>query len=107
MATWAVKPKTVGSSLAGAINYDDIDANWRVWQDEKPYVDMVKQERETHSNRHTHVKKFATVPDIVAMEILQKYGLDLHAPEFMHDKDAMKKLKAIIVMDYPHLVVST
>ena len=42
MATWAVKPKTVGSSLAGAISYDDVGADWRVWQDEKPYVDMVK-----------------------------------------------------------------
>ena len=107
MATWAVKPKTVGNSLAGAVNYDDMGLNWRVWQDEKPYVDMIKEERETHSTHHTHVKKFATIPDIVSMEILQKYGIDLHAPEFMHDKDAMKKLKAIIVMDYPHLVVST
>ena len=107
MARWAVKPKTVGSSLAGAIEYDDIGTNWRVWQDEKPYVDMVKAERETHSTRHTHMKKFATIPDIVAMEILEKFGLDLHSPEFMHDKDAMKKLKAIMVMDYPHLIVST
>ena len=107
MAHWAVKPKTVGSSLAGAIQYDDVGSNWRVWQDEKPYVDMVKQERETHSNRHTHVKKFATVPDIVAMEILEKYGLDLHSPSFMHDVDAMKKLKTIMITDYPHLVVGT
>ena len=48
MATWAVKPKTVGNSLAGAVNYDDMGLNWRVWQDEKPYVDMIKQERETY-----------------------------------------------------------
>ena len=107
MATWAVKPKTVGNSLAGAVTYDDTGLDWRVWQDEKPFVDMIKAERETHSTRHTHVKKFATIPDIVSMEILQKYGLDLHAPEFMHDKDAMKRLKTIIVTDYPDLVVST
>ena len=107
MARWAVKPKTVGSSLAGAIDYDDTGANWRVHQDEKPYVDMVKEERENHNSMHTHMRKFAAIPDIVAMETLVKYGLDLHSPTFMHDKDAMKRLKAIMVMDYPHLVVST
>ena len=107
MARWAVKPKTAGNSLAGAIDYDDTGSNWRVYQDEKPFVDMIKEERENHSSRHTHVKKFATVPDIVAMEILEKYGLDLHSPMFMHDRDAMNKLKTIMITDYPHLVVST
>ena len=30
MARWAVKPKTVGNSLAGAVDYDDVGLNWRV-----------------------------------------------------------------------------
>ena len=107
MARWAVKPKTEGNTLTGAVDYDAHESRWRVHQDEKPFIDMVKQERETHSHKHTHMKKFATVPDIVAMEILEKYGLDLHSPLFMHDKDAMKKFKTIMITDYPHLVVST
>lgn len=107
MAKWQVTPKTTGNSLTGAISYDKMGSNWQVYQDEKPFVDMVKEERETHSSRHTHMRKFATIPDIVAMELLTKYGLDIHAPEFMHDDDAKKKFKRIIIQDYPHLVVNT
>lgn len=52
-------------------------------------------------------RKAFTVPDIVAIEILQKHGLDLHAPETMNDHMAMKKLKYIIKTEYPHLLIST
>ena len=107
MATWKVKPKTEGNSLAGAISYDNNESNWQVYQDEKPFVDMIKQERETHSSMHTHMKKFATIPDIVAMELLTKHGLDIHDPTFMHDVDKKKKLRQLLISEFPHLVVST
>ena len=53
---------------------------------------MVKDERETHSSRHTHHKKFATIPDLVAIELLEKYNLDIHDPAFMQDKAALNRL---------------
>ena len=48
MARWAVKPKTEGNTLTGAVDYDAHESRWRVHQDEKPFIDMVKQEREIH-----------------------------------------------------------
>lgn len=107
MARWEVNPAGQGNSLKGAIAYDNHESHWQVEQDETPYVDMVKEERETHSNKHTHMRKFATIPDIVAMELLTKYGLDIHSPTFMHDPDGLKRLKQLIITHYPHLVVST
>ena len=107
MAKWNISPKTQNSSLRGAINYDDKESFWRVEQDETPYVDWAKDERETHSSKHTHLRKFATIPDIVAIEILTKYGLDVHDPLFMSDTDKLAKLKQIILQDYKYLVVSS
>ena len=106
MAKWKVSPGSVNNSLHGAISYDDHESFWQVEQDETPYIDMVKEEQQTHSSRHTHHKKFATIPDIVAMELLTKYNLDIHDPAFMQDKAALKRLKHIIMWDYPYLVVN-
>ena len=106
MAKWKVRPGSVGNTLSGAISYDNHESNWQVEQDEKPFIDMIKDEQQTHSSSHTHHKKFATIPDIVAMELLTKYNLDIHDPNFMSDKAALKRLKHIIMWDYPYLVVN-
>ena len=50
------------------------------------------------------MKKFATVPDIVAIDIKDKWGLDLHSPTFMHDKDSLAKFMIIIRQEYPYLL---
>ena len=106
MAKWIVNPAGKGNNLQGAIDYTDTESRWQVYQDEKPFIEEVKREKENQSN-NSHMKKFATVPDIVAMEILTKYGLDIHSPTFMHDPDGLKKLKQIILTDYKYLVVSS
>ena len=107
MAKWRVNPGTTNNGLKGAIDYTDSESRWQIEQDEKPFIDWAKQERETHTDKHTHMRKFATIPDIVAIDILQKYGLDIHDPEFMHDTDKLAKLKQIIIQDYKYLVVSS
>lgn len=107
MAKWKVKPGFKDHTLSTVIDYDDGGSRMMVEQDEKPFVDMVKEERETHSQNHTHMKKFCTIPDIVAIEIFEKWGMDVHSPTFMHDPDALKKLKTIMLTDYRHLVVGT
>ena len=109
MAKWKVKPGVVQGTLAGSIEYDRNqsvhDSTWQVYQDERPFLEQAKMERETHNkNGVGGMKKFATVPDIVAMEILHKFGLDIHSPEFMHDPDGLKKLKYLITTEYPYLL---
>lgn len=107
MAKWKVNPETVNSGLKGTIEYTDTESRWQIEQDEKPFLDMIKDERETHSTMHTHMRKFATIPDLVAIEIREQYGLDIHDPSFMHDKDRLAKLKQIILQHYKYLVVSS
>lgn len=104
MAKWQIKGE---NTLSAEIKYDDHGSYMKVDQDETPYLDMVKQERETHKRNKGHIRKFATIPDIVSIELLEKWGLDIHSPEFMHDPDGLKKLKYLMITEYPHLVVGT
>jgi hypothetical protein len=52
-------------------------------------------------------RKMATIPDIVAIKILQDHNLDLHSPEFMHDPNNMKRLKHILFTEYRDILVNT
>lgn len=100
MAKWNVESS---STLQGVL--DKNDTSWKLYQDEKPFLEQAKIERETH-NKHGvgGFRKFASIPDIVAIEILHKYGLDIHDPEFMHDTDKIKRLKYIVQTEYAHLL---
>jgi len=49
----------------------------------------------------------ATIPDIVAIKILQDHKLDLHDPHFMSDSNNLKKLKSILITEYRDLVINT
>ena len=106
MKKWNVRPKTINNSLVGQINYDDEGSNWSVYQDEKPFLEEAKRDRENskHRKRDVGYKKFATIPDIVSMEILEKYGLNIHDGSFLHDPDKKKKFIQIIKTEYPHLM---
>jgi len=46
------------------------------------------------------------IPDIVAVDILTKYGIDIHAPEFMSDQAQVKRVKNIVMSEYPQLLTS-
>lgn len=110
MAKWKVGMGTVNSSLQGSFEYDagerTGESRWQVYQDERPFLEEAKRDRENSKNlkRDTGYKKFATIPDIVAIEILEKYKLDLHSPTFFADVDNKKKFMQIIKTDYPHLM---
>ena len=106
MAKWITTSHSAGNNMQSAIDYTDTESRWQVYQDEKPFLEEAKRERENQAG-NSHVKKFATIPDIVAIEIMEKYGLDIHSPTFMHDKDALAKLKSIILRDYKYLVVNS
>ena len=49
----------------------------------------------------------ATIPDIVAVKIKEDHHIDLHDPAFMQDSNNMKKLKVILKLEYPDLLINT
>ena len=90
------------STLRGGL--DETTAEWKVYQDEKPFIEQAKQEREQARKADLGYKKACTIPDIVAIDLLHKYGLDVHDPKFMHDSDRVKKVLHIIKTEYPYLM---
>ncbi len=108
MAKWKFGLNSKDNSLSTGLSYDKGgDLNWEIHQNETPYIDEVKRNVEAGTKKtHMGHKKFATVPDIVAIEILQKHRLDLHDPMFMENPINMTRLKKIIMTEYPYLVVN-
>jgi hypothetical protein len=84
------------------------EQNYQLEQDIQAYKDYAASQREqdTFSNNGRTYRSFAIIPDIVAIDILTKYGMDIHSPEFMHDPAQLRKLKQIIESDYPLLKTS-
>ena len=84
------------------------DEKFQLEQSTDQYVDYAAEQRaidELCRPTRTY-RSFAIIPDIVSIEILVKYGIDIHAPEFMHQKDLVRKVKNIIQTDYPLLLTS-
>ena len=114
MKKWDITPgiNIKDSTLRGEVYYDEgVKADWRITQDLDPFLKQVKLEREqldaSPQARKGHYRKFATIPDVIAIEILQNHGLDIHHPEFMKTKEEVQKLKRVIMAEYPDLIVST
>ena len=109
MARWDVNPGTASGTIKGTIQYDkDGSSEWRVYQDEKPFLEQAKKDRDISDSglnkKDLGFKKFATVPDIVAIEIKNKWGIDLHDSATMKDKDMMAKFMVIFKQNYSHLM---
>ena len=89
----------------------DLDTDqWEAKQDITQFKEHAKLEREKqdyYGIRKNGYRKLATIPDIVALEILQKYNLDLHDPAFMQEPKNLKRLKTILMSEYRDLVVNT
>ena len=106
MARWTAKPKT-GGTLQGAIEYTGDragESRWQIYQDERPFIEQAKMEREQTKKRDIGYKKFATIPDIVAIEVNEKWGIDIHDPIQASDKAAMARFKKIIKENYAYLL---
>jgi hypothetical protein len=109
MARWTVTPGTENNTMKGTIDYStDGSSEWQIYQDEKPFLESAKKDRDNHDSglnkKDQGFKKFATVPDIVAIEIKNKWGIDLHNSTTMQDKDMMAKFMVIFKQNYPHLM---
>ncbi|HRV01176.1 MAG TPA: hypothetical protein P5539_05750 [Mesotoga sp.] len=86
----------------------DNGGNFRLDQDIQAYREYAHQQRlaDEHAPTTRQYRSFAIIPDIVAIDILTKYGIDIHAPDFMHNTEAVRKFKKIIQEDYPLLMTS-
>ena len=76
-----------------------------VTQDVSSHLEWAKEMRATASarNNFSHgFKPFCNIPDSVSLELMSKYGINIH--DNQTDRDALKKVKSIIKRDYPHLM---
>ena len=60
MAKWRVTPGTINNSISGGIEYDGRESFWKIYQDEKPFLEQAKQDREAIKKNDVGYKKFAT-----------------------------------------------
>lgn len=82
--------------------------DFQLEQDVSAYREYAAQQRELDTISHSgrQYRSFAILPDIVCIDILTKYGLDVHSPDFMNHPANLHKLKRIIETDYPLLKTS-
>jgi hypothetical protein len=71
----------------------------------KAYAERSRQEDETASSKRQY-RSFAIIPDIVSIDILTKYHINIHDEETMKDPVLMRRFKNIIISEYPHLLTS-
>ena len=84
--------------------FDLAESEWKVTADEKPFLKQAELDREKNWNPKSGYKKFATIPDIVSIEIMQNHGINIHEPSTMQDKDKMARFKKIIASEYKYLM---
>ena len=90
--------------------FDLQSGDWQAVQDISQYKEAAKLDRDKQAYyglAKSGYRKMATIPDIVAIKILQDHHLDLHDPDFMGDPNNLKRLKKILITEYPDLVVNT
>lgn len=98
------KIQTTGG-MTSHLNTDT--GEFKVEQDSRPFVEAAKRERdlaEKFGHKDNGYRKACTIPDIVAVDLLYKYKIDIHSPEFMHDPSQIRKVIQIMKIDYPHLM---
>jgi hypothetical protein len=84
------------------------DTDFKLEQDVSAYKQYAEQQRylDTAAPTTRQYRSFAILPDIVCIDILTKYGLDVHSQEFMSDPVNLRRLKQIVDSDYPLLKTS-
>src|SRR6056300_936250 len=98
--------QTVGAENGINAGFDLQSGDWQATQDITKYKDAAKRDRdeqEYYGIKKSGYRKMATIPDIVAIKILQEHNLDLHDPSFMKDPNNLVKLKKILVSEYSDL----
>ena len=98
---------TGGQGLQGT--FDLQDGEGYITQDLTAYLKQAQYDRDKQDylgHRKDGYRKFATIPDGVAIKIHTDHGLDVHDPTFMDNPLNMKKFKHVIASEYPYLMVN-
>ena len=101
---------TVGAKEGIQAGFDLQSGDWQAVQDISKYKEAAKLQRDKeayYGKSNNGYRKMATIPDIVAIKILEDHKLDLHDPAFMQDSNNLKKLKKILITEYSDLVINT
>lgn len=101
----SIKNINTSGGMTTKINTDT--GEFQVDQDSRPFLEAAKRERdlvEKFGHKDTGYRKACTIPDIVAIDLLYKYKIDIHSPDFMHDPAAIRKVIGIMKTDYAHLM---
>jgi hypothetical protein len=104
------RSSTVEANKGIQAGFDLESGDWQATQDITQYKEQAKEDRDKQEYfGHTKggYRKMATIPDIVAIKILQEHHLDLHDPSFMQDPNNLKRLRTILLSEYRDLVVNT
>jgi hypothetical protein len=83
--------------------------DFRLEQDIQAYKDFAAESREANQyfGGSKQYRSFCIIPDIVAIDILTKYQIDIHSAQFMDNPALIKKVKQIIKTEYPELLTNT
>ena len=101
---------TVDQKESIKANFDLQSATWEAKQNIDQYKEHAKNERDKQDyfgKVKNGYRKLATIPDIVALDILQNHRLDLHDQNFMSNPANLTKLKSILMTEYRDLVINT
>ena len=101
---------TVGAKEGIQAGFDLQSGDWQAVQDISKYKEAAKLQRDKeayYGKSNNGYRKMATIPDIVAIKILEDHKLDLHDPTFMQDPNNLKKLKTTLITEYSDLVINT
>ncbi len=76
---------------------------FNVTQDVSSHLDWAKAQRERskHARLDRGLKPYCNIPDSVSLDIMTKYGINIHGD---CNKDDLRKVKQIIKQDYPALM---
>ena len=85
---------------------DTSTGDFQIHQDAAPFIEQAKADRESFRGNRKDIgyRKACTIPDLVALDILTKYNIDIHDANFMHDPAAVRKVVGIIKSEYPALM---
>lgn len=82
------------------------NGEFRATQDVSAYLDYASKSRaiarDMFANQKQKYRSFAIIPDIVAVDIKTKFGIDVHDPQ--NSTDELQKIRSIIIGNYPHLL---
>lgn len=85
-------------------------SDFRLEQDIQAYKDHAAISREKdkylEGARSSNYRPFCIIPDIVAIDLRVKYGIDIHAPEFLNDQVQKMRFAHIMRTEFPELLTS-